>query len=115
MPKRVAPETDSQKIRLIPEIMEALAEINRILITGNLEADEPGLLEIVRGIKKSVDAITQRQSLYEELEKRVRELELEQKRDEERRKRADAFTIATYSIALSNVVMIVLWLLGFGR
>ena len=109
------PATDSDKIKLIPEMMDALAEINRILITGNTLSGEPGLLEIIRNIKSTVDSIKEKQVDFEKLEGRVDAIEQRHRAIDEQKKRRDNYTLAMFSIALSNVIMIILWLLGFGR
>ena len=113
MPKTL--NTDSQKINLIPELMEQVAQLHQILVTGNIETGTPSLLEDIRGIKKSVGVLMEKQVTNEELERRVKDIEDRHKRLDEQKKKRDPYALAIFSIALSNVVMIVLWLLGFGR
>lgn len=113
--KRIQPATDSDKIKLIPEMMGALAELNRIIITGNTETGEPGLLEIIRNIGSNVKTLMDKQTNYEQLEKRVQEIEQRHRLIDEQKKRRDTYALAMFSVAFSNVVMIILWLLGFGR
>ena len=112
--KRIIPDTDSQKIRLIPEIMAEVAGSNRLLF-GNAETGEPGLLEIVRNISKNTDTLMAKQASIEELERRVRDIEDRHKRIDALSSKRDRYALAMFSIALSNVAMIILWILGFGR
>jgi hypothetical protein len=113
MPKTL--NTDSQKINLIPELMEQVSLLYQILVTGNVETGEPGLLENTRVISKNVKTLMDKQATNEELERRVKDIEDRHKRLDEQKKRRDPYALAIFSIALSNVVMIVLWVLGFGR
>lgn len=130
MAKKTTDTSDSSRIRLIPEIMGELARLNRVIVTGDIEKGEPGLLENMRNIRKDVEEIKvvqegrEKSTLkvindYESIDKRVYDIEERHKREdvekERRSKRIDSMTVATFSIALSNVVMIILWLFGFGR
>ena len=107
--------TDSQKIRLIPELVNSIALIHKILVTGDVEKGEPGLLETIRNIGKNVATLMEKQTTNEELERRVKAIEDRHQAIDEQKRRKDPYILAMFSIALSNVVMIVLWFLGFGR
>jgi hypothetical protein len=45
----------------------------------------------------------------------VKDIEDRHRRIDEQRKRRDPYSLAIFSIAMSNVAMIALWLMGFGR
>lgn len=113
MPKPIA--TDSQKINLIPELVEGVAQLHQLLVTGNVETGAPSLLEDIRGIKKNVATLIDKQVTHEELERRVKDIEDRHGRIDEQKKRREPYTLVVFSIALSNVVLIVLTVLGWGR
>jgi len=118
--------SDSDKIELIPEMMSEVARLNKILITGAPEADEPGLLENVRNIRKDIREIKESQPYYFTLEKRVENTEKaivainlrNEKIDKEnesgverRKKRVDAMAIAVFSMIVSNIgIIVMIWL-----
>lgn len=122
MPKRV-PDTDSQKIRLIPEIMDSLAELYRLIVTGSLENNEPGMLEHVRNIDANTKLLMQDHPAMLDriagVEKRVASMEERHRLEDEiksnRQKTVSGMTVAGFSIALSNIILLIVWLLGYGR
>lgn len=126
MPKALT--TDSDKIRLIPEMVDEVARLNKILITGEPESNEPGLLENVRNIRKDVREIRESQPHYFSLEKRVKELEMgvsqinsrHAKLDKEaesgvdrRKRRVDAMMVTLAGVVMSNIAIIIMIVLGF--
>jgi len=107
------PEKDSQKISLIPQLIDGVAQLHKLIVTGNLESGEPGLLESIRGIKSDVAEIKSKQNNYIELEKRVKEIEDRHNRIDMQRKRWDSYQIMIWGIVLSNIALIIMAVLGF--
>jgi len=113
MPKPIA--TDSQKINLIPELVDGMSQLHQIIVTGNIEKGVPSLLEDIRGIKRDVSMLTEKQVTNEELERRVKDIEDRHERIDEQKKKRDPYMLAGFSIALSNIVVIILLALGWGK
>lgn len=108
-------DTDSDRIRLIPEMMNWISQLNQVIITGNLTKGEPGLLEDVRNIRKDVREIKNRQANYEELERRVGQIEERHKKvDSENSQRKDTlnrYNLAVFGVIFTQIVILILnWL-----
>lgn len=115
MPPKPA-NNDSSKIRLIPEMMQGLAMLNKVIITGDIEHGDPGLLENVRNTRKDVEEIKATLSNYSVLEQRVTAIEkrhADLDREKERKhKRIDSVTVALIIFAITQTVEILYTLLA---
>lgn len=108
-------QIDSQKIRLIPQLIDGISQLHQLIVTGNLATGEPGLLESVRKIRDDVSEIKNRQESFAELERRVREIEERHKRIDEERKKMDAYKFLVIGTLITNIGIIIMSLLGLGK
>jgi len=113
--------TDTQKLRMIPAIEEKINTL-MLILQGDITRGEPGLLENIRNIKEDISSIRTGQKNAVELEKRVKAIEdrhaiidAQKQRIDEQQKKWSGYQVATFSIVLSNVAIIIMWLMGFGR
>lgn len=116
--------TDTQKLRMIPQLREAIDELYKIIVTGDTTNNRPGLMEIIRNtdrnvelIKLSIDKDRQR---VEELEKRVKDIEERhrladaQKAEEEKRMaKRDKYQLVVFGMFITNIGVIIMTILGF--
>lgn len=106
------PGTDSQKIRLIPQIMQGMAQLNELIVTGNLKSGEPGLLESVREIKKDLHEIKQQKENVMEFERRIKEIEERHKRIDEQKKRFDTYQVMIIGLIITNIINMIMGWMG---
>ncbi len=103
---------DSEKIKLIPEMMRWVSQLNQVIITGNVEKGEPGLLETIRNISKDVTDIKTRQTNYESLEQRVFVIEeRHRKTDEENKQKKETmnkYNLTMFGVLFTQVVLLVI-------
>lgn len=102
---------DSEKIQLIPEVMKWVAQLNQVIITGDLTKGEPGLLEDVRNIRKDLQEMKARQISFEELDKRVTEIEKRHTAlDTEKKQKwemLNKYNLTLFGIIASQVIILI--------
>ena len=106
--------TDTQKLRAIPKIMSTLETLMKI-IGGNIDKGEPGLLEIMRGIRTDVTDIKLKQESIALLEVRIRTIEDRHKQIDETKKKKDSYYLVVWGMIITNVGVLIMGLLGLGR
>lgn len=114
-PPKATSSGDSEKIKLIPEVMRWVAQLNQVIITGDVTKGEPGLLEDIRNIRKDLQEMKARQINYEELDKRVTEIEKRHAAlDTEKKQKwemINKYNLTLFGIIMSQVVILILeWL-----
>lgn len=107
-----ADNVDSQKIRLIPQLVDGMAQLHKLIVTGNLETGEPGLLESVRKIRDDVAEIRNKQTNFAELERRVAEIEERHKRVDEQKKRWDTYQVMIFGLIVTNIIDLIMGWIG---
>lgn len=114
-PPKTSSSGDSEKIKLIPEVMRWVAQLNKVIITGDVDKGEPGLLEDIRNIRKDLQEMKTRQVNFEELDKRVAEIEKRHALlDGEKKQKwemINKYNLTLFGIIASQVIiMIVEWI-----
>ena len=114
--------TDTQKLRMIPQLAEGIREMYTLLVTGDTRTGQPGMLETVRNIARDVEEIKACQKNYIELEKRIKEIEerhkiidAQRERIDKQRKKWDAYQLAIFGTLIANIGGIIVNLLGIGK
>ena len=106
--------TDTQKLRAVPKIARTLETLMNI-IAGDINKGEPGLLEVMRGIRSDVTDIKAKQESIALLEVRIKAIEDRHKIIDEGKKKRDSYNLVVWGMLVSNVGIIIMWALGFGR
>lgn len=106
--------TDTQKLKSVPKLREDMNKLLRLII-GDADMNQPGLLEEIRNIANDVKEIKKEQHESAKLEERVRALEERHRAIDAQKKKTDPYRIAMFTITLSNLAAIIMWIFGFGR
>jgi hypothetical protein len=104
--------TDTQKLRAVPKILETL-EVLMNTIAGDIKTGEPGLLEVMRGIRSDVTDIKAKQESLAQLEVRIKAIEDRHRAVDEAKKKKDSYYLAVWGMVITNIGIIIMSLLGF--
>lgn len=82
MPRNIRTTVDEERLKTISDRVKAheiqlavTQELYKVVVTGDVGAGEPGMLENIRTMSKATQRIEQQLSNYAELDRRVREIE----------------------------------------
>ncbi len=122
MPSNIPDLTDTQKLRMIPQLSEGVKELYTLIVTGDPKNGQPGMLESIRNIAKDITEIKSCQKNYLELERRILEIEkrheiadVDKARIDEQKKKWNMYQLAIFGMFITNVGIIVMNILGFNK
>ena len=108
-------KTISDRVKAHEMQLAVTHELYRVVVTGDVTKNEPGMLENMRSMARAMDRIEQKLSSYAELDRRVREMEERHARVDEanKDKKSESRTYRFYfiSLVITNLVSLLInWL-----
>ena len=110
--------TDTQRLK-VEQLSIQLKELYKIIVTGDPFKEQISLLETIRNMAKDIVEIKEDRTRIKRLEERVGMIEdrhklidEQKKRIDEQRKRWGAYEILIVGTLLSNIIALIMWLLG---
>lgn len=106
-------KTISDKVKAHDMQLAVTQELYKVVVTGDVVKGEPGMLENLRSMSRSMERIETSLSSYAELDRRVREIEERHVRldreNEYKKKELSTYKYYFITLGISNFVTI-LWL-----
>lgn len=106
-------KTISDKVKAHEMQLAVTQELYKVVVTGDVVKGEPGMLENLRSMSRSMERIETSLSSYAELDRRVREIEERHvrldKENEYKKKELSTYKYYFITLGISNFVTI-LWL-----
>ena len=120
MPRNIRASIDEDRLKTISDKVKAhemqlavTQELYKVVVTGDVVKGEPGMLENLRSMSRSMERIEQGLSSYAELDRRVREIEERHvridKENEYKKKELSTYKYYFITLGVSNLVTL-LWL-----